>query len=78
MTSVPHLKYQPGRDGSTLYVHVYDSKRKRTRDGKSHVHSVYLTYVGRLDSPDFRKKLKAAERKYGPLNLKRRPRRKRK
>ncbi len=75
---MPYLTYQTGRDGKTLYVHVCKSERRRTRDGKSYVHSVYLTYVGRLDAPDFRKKLKAAERKYGPLNLKRRPRRKRK
>ncbi len=38
--------------------------------------TVYLGYIGELHAPDFRKNLRAAERKYGPLNLKRRPKRK--
>ncbi len=75
---MPHLNYQLGRDGVTLYVSVYTGVRERDKRGRSRVCSVYLAYIGRLDAPGFRKKLKAAERKYGPLNLKRRPRRKRK
>ena len=71
--SVPHLHYQQRKGSDKVYVHVQKSVYENGR-----VRSVYLTYIGRLDAPDFRKKLKAAERKYGPLNLKRRPRRRRK
>ncbi len=76
--AVPYLKYQLGRDGKTTYVNVYTGIREKDNRGGSRVRTSWLTYLGRIDAPDFRKKLKAAERKYGPLNLKRRPRRKRK
>ena len=71
--AVAYLTYQTGRNGRTLYVHIRTSIWV---DGR--VRTKYLGYLGRLDGPGFPKRLRAAERKYGPLNLKRRPRRKRK
>ena len=78
IADMAYLEYQRGRDGKTLYAHARRNVRERDADGESQVKTVYLAYLGRIDAPDFPKKLKAAERKYGPLNLKRRPRRKRK
>jgi len=65
--------YQRRAGSKKVYVHVRTSIWENGT-----ARSVYLCYIGELHAPDFRKKLRAAERKYGPLNLKRRPRRKRK
>ena len=78
MGPMPYLAYQQRKDSRKIYVHIQKGIRERTRDGTSRVRTLYLGYLGELHAPDFRKKLKAAERKYGPLNLKRRSRRKRK
>ena len=68
-----YLVYQRRKGSDKVYAHVRTSVWE---DGTAR--TVYLGYIGELHAPDFRKKLRAAERKYGPLNLKHRPRRKRK
>ena len=78
ITPMAHLVYQQRKGSGKIYVHVHGSVRERTRGGRSRVRTIYLGYIGELHAPDFAKRLRAAERKYGPLNLKRRPRRKRK
>lgn len=56
-----------------MYVHVIKSVREPIRRGGSRVRTIYLAYVGELHAPDFRARLRAAERKHGPLKLRRRP-----
>ena len=73
-----YLAYQQRKGSDKIYVHIQKGVRERTRDGTSHVRTLYLGYLGELHAPGFTKRLRAAQRKYGPLNLKRRPRRKRK
>ena len=66
-----YLTYQRRAGSKKVYVHVIKSVRERTRRGKSRVRTVYLGYVGELHAPDFAKRLRAAERKYGKLKLRR-------
>ncbi len=74
-----HLAYQQRKGSDKIYVHVRTGVYERTRDGTSRVRTIYLGYIGELHAPDFPKRLRAAERKYGPLKMryprKRRPRR---
>jgi len=73
-----YLTYQRRAGSKKVYVHVIKSVREPSKRGKSRVRTIYLAYIGELHAPDFAKRLRAAERKYGPLKLNRSPRRKRK
>ena len=62
---MPHLAYRQRKGSSKVYVNVHKSVYE---DGR--IRTIYLAYIGELHAPDFPKRLRKAERKYGPLRLK--------